>query len=109
MIFKGVTPSGLNRDRIGAAMAGGVYDHRGRGLPSTSISEKCGAAFETFLRGDGTGRKGDRCRFRHSHVRRRFAGLKNWKAVRDDDAVAMYFAVGLRAGIVCLLGMIFHN
>jgi hypothetical protein len=109
LIFKGVTPSGFNRDRTGAAMAGGVYDHRGRGLPSTSISEKCGVALETFLRDDGAGRKGDRRRFRHSHVRRRFAGLKNWKAVRDDDAVAMYFAVGLRAGIVCLLGMIFHN
>src|ERR1700722_2942 len=97
LIFKGVTPSGLNRDRTGAAMAGGAYDHRGRGLPSTSISAKCGVAFETFLRDDGAGRKGYRCRFRHSHVRRRFAGLKNWKAVCDDDAVAMYFAVGLRA------------
>ena len=88
-------------------MAGGVYDHRGRGLPSTSISEKCGVAFETFLGDDGTGCKRDRCRFRHSHARRRFAGLKNWKAVCDDDAVAMDFAVGLRAGIVYLLGMNF--
>ena len=72
-------------------MAEGVYDHRGRGLPSTSISEKCGVAFETFLRDDGTGCKGDRRRFRHSHVRRRFAGLKNWKAVCDGGAVAMDF------------------
>ena len=88
-------------------MAGGVYDHRGRGLPSTSISEKCGVALETFLRDDGVGCRGDRCRFRHSHVRRRFAGLKNWKAVCDDDALAMDFAVGLRAGIVCLLEMNF--
>jgi hypothetical protein len=81
-------------------MAEGVYDHRGRGLPSTSISEKCGVALDTFLRDDGTGCKGDRRRLRHSHVRRRFAGLKNWKAVCDGDAVAM---VGLRAKIVRLL------
>jgi hypothetical protein len=70
-------------------MAGGVYDHRGRGLPSTSISEKCGVAVETFLRVEWTGRKGDRCRLRHSQVRRRFAGLKNWKTVGDGDVVAI--------------------
>ena len=70
-------------------MAGGVYDHRGRGLPSTSISEKCGVAVETFLRDNGTGCRGDRFRLRHSQVSRRFAGLKNWKAICDDDVVAI--------------------
>ena len=88
-MFNGLTPSGLNLDRTGAAIAGGVYDHRGRALPSTSISEKCGVAVETFLADDGTGCLRDHFRLRHSQVSRRLGGLKKWKAVCDEDTAAI--------------------